>query len=223
MSPKPCSPYSSPCSYPTRPGYRVLQDFSLTLPPCQTVAIVGPSGGGTSPPPASPWVHHPVPQSSARDWEPPRAAGARGAQGSPPQGSQRWQRCWSGSMSPRQEPSPWMGTTSPAWTPPGCGDRSLASSARWGQEWGWLRCPGCPWGRGGSALRAVVLLQEPVLFGTTIMENIRFGKPGASDAEVYEAARLANADGFIRSFPEGYNTIVGMAGVGQASVGPQLR
>lgn len=57
------------------------------------------------------------------------------------------------------------------------------------------------------------------------MENIRFGKPGASDEEVYEAARLANADGFIRSFPEGYDTIVGMAGAGggHASVGPQLR
>ncbi|XP_041336244.1 mitochondrial potassium channel ATP-binding subunit-like, partial [Pyrgilauda ruficollis] len=54
--------------------------------------------------------------------------------------------------------------------------------------------------------------QEPVLFGTTIMENIRFGKPGASDAEVYEAARLADADGFIRSFPEGYDTIVGERG-----------
>lgn len=69
------------------------------------------------------------------------------------------------------------------------------------------------------------MLQEPVLFGTTIMENIRFGKPGASDEEVYEAARLANADGFIRSFPEGYDTIVGMAGAGggHASVGPQLR
>ncbi|RMB90426.1 hypothetical protein DUI87_33167 [Hirundo rustica rustica] len=102
-------------SYPTRPGYRVLQDFSLTLPPCQTVAIVGPSGG--------------------------------------------------------------------AWTPPGCG----------GQVIGFIS-------------------QEPVLFGTTIMENIRFGKPGASDAEVYEAARLANADGFIRSFPEGYDTVVGERG-----------
>lgn len=64
-----------------------------------------------------------------------------------------------------------------------------------------------------------------MLFGTTIMENIRFGKPGASDEEVYEAARLANADGFICSFPEGYNTIVGMAGAGggHANVGPQLR
>nr|XP_056713167.1 mitochondrial potassium channel ATP-binding subunit [Euleptes europaea] len=55
--------------------------------------------------------------------------------------------------------------------------------------------------------------QEPVLFSTSIMENIRFGKPSASDAEVYAAARLANADSFIRSFPEGYNTVVGERGV----------
>lgn len=52
-------------------------------------------------------------------------------------------------------------------------------------------------------------LQEPVLFGTTIMENIRFGKPGATDEEVYAAAQEANAHEFITSFPEGYNTIVG--------------
>ena len=51
--------------------------------------------------------------------------------------------------------------------------------------------------------------QEPVLFGTTIMENIRFGKVDASDEEVYAAAREANAHEFIISFPEGYNTIVG--------------
>lgn len=51
--------------------------------------------------------------------------------------------------------------------------------------------------------------QEPVLFGTTIMENIRFGKMGASDEEVYAAAREANAHEFITSFPEGYNTVVG--------------
>lgn len=55
--------------------------------------------------------------------------------------------------------------------------------------------------------------QEPVLFSTTIMENIRFGKPSASDAEVCAAAQLANADEFIRSFPEGYNTVVGERGV----------
>nr|KAF6417736.1 ATP binding cassette subfamily B member 8 [Rousettus aegyptiacus] len=54
--------------------------------------------------------------------------------------------------------------------------------------------------------------QEPVLFGTTIMENIRFGKLGASDEEVYAAARAANAHEFITSFPEGYRTIVGERG-----------
>lgn len=55
--------------------------------------------------------------------------------------------------------------------------------------------------------------QEPVLFGSSVMENIRFGKPEATDAEVIDAAKQANADGFITSFPEGYNTIVGERGV----------
>ncbi|KAM4705840.1 mitochondrial potassium channel ATP-binding subunit [Rhinophrynus dorsalis] len=55
--------------------------------------------------------------------------------------------------------------------------------------------------------------QEPVLFGTSIMENIRFGRPDATDAEVCEAAKQANADRFIRSFPEGYNTMLGERGV----------
>lgn len=41
------------------------------------------------------------------------------------------------------------------------------------------------------------------------MENIRFGKLGASDEEVYAAARAANAHEFITSFPEGYHTVVG--------------
>lgn len=65
--------------------------------------------------------------------------------------------------------------------------------------------------------------QEPVLFGTTIMENIRFGKVDASDEEVYAAAREANAHEFITSFPEGYNTIVGECrdGVPHGSGGPR--
>ncbi|OXB64236.1 hypothetical protein ASZ78_003684, partial [Callipepla squamata] len=54
--------------------------------------------------------------------------------------------------------------------------------------------------------------QEPVLFGTSIMENIRFGKPGASDEEVFAAARAADADAFIRAFPAGYGTVVGERG-----------
>lgn len=63
----------------------------------------------------------------------------------------------------------------------------------------------------GSAERGAAP-QEPVLFGTTIMENIRFGKPGASDEEVFAAARLADADAFIRAFPDGYGTVVGERG-----------
>ena len=51
--------------------------------------------------------------------------------------------------------------------------------------------------------------QEPVLFATSIMENIRFGRPGATDQEVMEAAKAANADNFIRSFPLGYDTVLG--------------
>ncbi|CAB3387083.1 Hypothetical predicted protein [Cloeon dipterum] len=54
--------------------------------------------------------------------------------------------------------------------------------------------------------------QEPVLFATSIMENIRYGRPNATDLEVIAAARLANADGFINSFPLGYNTVVGERG-----------
>ncbi|XP_013789570.2 ATP-binding cassette sub-family B member 8, mitochondrial-like isoform X1 [Limulus polyphemus] len=55
--------------------------------------------------------------------------------------------------------------------------------------------------------------QEPVLFATTVMENIRYGRPDATDSEVVEAAKLANADEFICSFPNGYNTVVGERGV----------
>uniref|UniRef100_A0AAX7VSF7 Mitochondrial potassium channel ATP-binding subunit n=1 Tax=Astatotilapia calliptera TaxID=8154 RepID=A0AAX7VSF7_ASTCA len=55
--------------------------------------------------------------------------------------------------------------------------------------------------------------QEPVLFGSSVMENIRFGKPEATDAEVINAAKQANAHGFITGFPDGYNTVVGERGV----------
>lgn len=54
--------------------------------------------------------------------------------------------------------------------------------------------------------------QEPILFATTVMENIRYGSPSASDQQVYDAAVRANADGFVRSFPDGYDTIVGERG-----------
>ena len=53
-----------------------------------------------------------------------------------------------------------------------------------------------------------VVLQETCLFSDTIMENIRYGRLDATDEEVIEAAKLANADSFIRQLPDGYNTVI---------------
>ncbi|XP_077617170.1 mitochondrial potassium channel ATP-binding subunit isoform X1 [Crocuta crocuta] len=130
-------------SYPCRPGFQVLQDFTLTLPPGKIVALVGQSGGGKTT----------VASLLERFYDP----------------------------------------TAGMVTLDGQDLRSLDPS--------WLR---------GQVIGFIS--QEPVLFGTTIMENIRFGKPSASDEEVYAAAREANAHEFISSFPEGYNTIVGERG-----------
>ena len=55
--------------------------------------------------------------------------------------------------------------------------------------------------------------QDPVIFATTVMENIRFGNPGANDEEIYEAARSAAAHDFISDLPKGYSTYVGERGV----------
>jgi len=58
-----------------------------------------------------------------------------------------------------------------------------------------------------------VVPQEVLLFGGSIKENIAYGKPGASDAEIEEAAKKANAHVFIGDFEEGYETLVGPRGV----------
>lgn len=55
--------------------------------------------------------------------------------------------------------------------------------------------------------------QDPILFHRTLMENIRYSKPEASDKEVVQAAKLANCHEFITSFPEAYETYVGERGV----------
>lgn len=131
-------------SYPTRPGQQVLKKLNLTLPPCQTVAIVGESGGGKST----------VASLLERFYDPN------------------------------------IGVV----MLDGLDIRTLDLSWLRGQVIGFIN-------------------QEPVLFGSSIMENIRFGKPEATDAEVINAAKQANADGFVMSFPDGYNTVVGERGV----------
>jgi ATP-binding cassette subfamily B protein len=53
-----------------------------------------------------------------------------------------------------------------------------------------------------------IVLQDTHLFTATVMDNIRYGKLDATDDEVYAAAKLANADTFIRQLPDGYNTVL---------------
>jgi ATP-binding cassette subfamily B protein len=67
-----------------------------------------------------------------------------------------------------------------------------------------------------------VVAQEPLLFSTSVTENIRYGRPEATQAEVEQAARLANAHEFVTKFPDGYNTLVGERGV-QLSGGQKQR
>jgi len=58
-----------------------------------------------------------------------------------------------------------------------------------------------------------VVPQDSVLFNDTIFYNIKYGRPDATDDEIYAAARLAQIDAFIRSLPQGYNTMVGERGL----------
>jgi ATP-binding cassette subfamily B protein len=58
-----------------------------------------------------------------------------------------------------------------------------------------------------------VALQEAVLFTGTVRDNIRYGRPEATEEEVIAAAKAAQAHGFVTSFPQGYDTLVGQRGV----------
>ncbi len=75
-----------------------------------------------------------------------------------------------------------------------------------------------------SALRQHIgfIQQEPVLFNTSIIENIRYGRPGATVSQIEQAARLANAHDFIKELPQGYDTMVGELG-GNLSGGQRQR
>lgn len=67
-----------------------------------------------------------------------------------------------------------------------------------------------------------IVLQDVNLFTGTVMENIRYGKLDATDEECIEAAKLANADGFIRMLPDGYNTVLSGDGSGLSQGQRQL-
>jgi ATP-binding cassette subfamily B (MDR/TAP) protein 1 len=65
--------------------------------------------------------------------------------------------------------------------------------------------------------------QEPVLFDMSIADNIRFGHPTATQQEIEEVARKANAHNFISEFPDGYSTQVGGGSSLQVSGGQKQR
>lgn len=58
-----------------------------------------------------------------------------------------------------------------------------------------------------------IVAQEPLLFSGTVADNLRYGKPGAADEELFAAAKSAFADGFIRELPKGYDTEIGERGL----------
>jgi len=68
-------------------------------------------------------------------------------------------------------------------------------------------------GLGALRARMAMVPQEVLLFGGTIRENIAYGRPGATEDEIHDAARRANCAEFIERFPEGYDAIVGERGV----------
>ncbi len=67
-----------------------------------------------------------------------------------------------------------------------------------------------------------MVLQDSFLFSDTIMNNIRYGRPDATDQEVIEAAKLARADSFIERLPQGYQTVLGERGAGLSQGQRQL-
>ncbi len=75
-----------------------------------------------------------------------------------------------------------------------------------------------------KSLRAQIgiVLQDTLLFSTTVRENIAYGRPDATEDEIINAARRAQADGFIRTLSDGYNSLVGERG-GHLSVGQRQR
>ncbi len=70
--------------------------------------------------------------------------------------------------------------------------------------------------------RYSIVFQDVVLFNTTVMDNIRIGRKGATDEEVLAAAKAAMCDDFVSKFPEGYNTVIGENG-GKLSGGERQR
>ncbi|RKR83278.1 ABC transporter fused permease/ATP-binding protein [Mucilaginibacter gracilis] len=73
--------------------------------------------------------------------------------------------------------------------------------------------PACDYSLTDIRNQVAIVPQDVMLFGGTIRENIAYGKLGSNDDDIIQAAKRANADSFITTFPEGYDTVVGERGV----------
>ena len=101
--------------------------------------------------------------------------------------------------------------------PTGCGKSTLVNLLMrfYDPTWGEIRLDGVPIGRVSTRelrRQVGVVLQDPVVFRQSLADNIRYGAPGASLAQVEAAARAALVHNFALSLPEGYHTLVGEGG-----------
>lgn len=182
-------------AYPTRPHVPVLKGLSMHLPPGKVVAVVGPSGTGKS------TLAHLL----LRYYEPSLAS------------TINKDLPFHSFSHPSSPPSMGSSTTgNPSATIHTSSKGSNVSPSVLDNHAGMIRIDGIPlalinihWLRKHIA----IVPQDPALFATTIKENIAYGRPEATDADIERVAKEANALQFIQALPHGMNTLVGERGV----------